>query len=64
MNLARYSTSRSTHQLFSVAGNTGPVLGYAYSATYDHLHGRIMSDGERSRDLVPDSYLWPANEAM
>ena len=63
VNLAGQSASRPTHEL-SVAGDAGPVLMHADNRRIDHLHGCVMTGGQRVHDPVPDARPSPANEAI
>ena len=64
VNLARQSASRTAHVLLSVARDAGPMLVHANDRGVDHLHGRIVSGGQRIHDLVPDACSPPADEAI
>jgi hypothetical protein len=50
--------------LVIVVRDTGSVLMHAHDGGIDHLHRRIMTDGQRIHDLVPDANLPPTNEAI
>jgi CheY-like chemotaxis protein len=64
MNLARHSASRPAHQLFCVACNAGSVLMNPDNGRVDHLHCRVMFDGQCVHDSVPDASSAPSGEAI
>jgi hypothetical protein len=47
-----------------VVRDAGSVLVHAHNRGIDHLHRRIMTDGQRIQDLIPDASPPPPNEAI
>ena len=64
VNLARQAPSRATHIMVIVARDTGSVLVHAHKGGIDHLHRRVMTGGQRIRDLVRHASPPPTNEAI
>jgi len=54
----------NAHVLLPVPRDAGPVLVRAYDRRINHLHGRVMSDGQRLHDLVPDASPPPSARGM
>jgi len=52
------------HILLIVVRDTGSVLVHAHDRGIDHLHRRVMTGGQRIRNLVPDASPPPPNEAI
>jgi hypothetical protein len=64
VNLAGQAASRPTRILLIVVRDTGSMLVHADDRGIDHLHRRMMTWGQRTHDLVPDTSPPPAHEPI
>src|SRR5262249_5287231 len=64
MDLAGQPATRSTNKLAAVVSDADTMLVHADDGRIDHLHRRIVSHRQRSRNPVPDTRPPPANEAI